>query len=79
MRETEVTVYGFRDFDTQTLYQEGMTTAAERLLCPSSKRSTWASAKTLRLLFPVYDDIQVEMVLEYLEAPTLVGKTAHVR
>ena len=77
MRESQKLLsYGFRNFDTQTLYQEGINLQQLDIYFGQSEKIDLGVGEDITVTFPrgYYDDIQVEMVLpEYLEAPIAVA------
>ena len=77
MRESQKLLsYGFRNFDTQTLYQEGINLQQLEVYFGQSEKVEVGVAEDITVTFPrgYYDDIQVEMdVPEYLEAPIAAG------
>ena len=86
MRESQKLLsYGFRNFDTQTLYQEGINLQQLEVYFGQSEKVEVGVAEDITVTFPrgYYDDIKVEMdVPEYLEAPSLPVqwvKSAHFR
>ena len=77
MRESQKLLsYGFRNFDTQTLYQEGINLQQLDIYFGEAEKIDLGVGEDITVTFPrgYYDDIQVEMVLpEYLEAPIEVA------
>ena len=77
MRESQKLLsYGFRNFDTQTLYQEGINLQQLEVYFGQSEKVEVGVAEDITVTFPrgYYDDIKVEMdVPEYLEAPIAAG------
>ena len=77
MRESQKLLsYGFRNFDTQTLYQEGINLQQLDIYFGEAEKIDLGVGEDITVTFPrgYYDDIQVEMVLpEYLEAPIAVA------
>ena len=77
MRESQKLLsYGFRNFDTQTLYQEGINLQQLDVYFGQSEKVEVGVAEDITVTFPrgYYDDIKVEMdVPEYLEAPISNG------
>ena len=77
MRESQKLLsYGFRNFDTQTLYQEGINLQQLDIYFGEAEKIDLGAGEDITVTFPrgYYDDIQVEMVLpEYLEAPIAVA------
>ena len=78
MRESQKLLsYGFRNFDTQTLYQAGINLRQQDVYYGEQDKVELGVAEDITVTFPrgYYDDIQVEMaVADYLEAPFSNGQ-----
>ena len=78
MRESQKLLsYGFRNFDTQTLYQAGINLQLQDVYFGQADKVELGVAEDITVTFPrgYYDDIKVEMTLsEYLEAPIAAGQ-----
>ncbi len=78
MRESQKLLsYGFRNFDTQTLYQAGINLRQQDVYFGESESVALGVAEDVTITFPrgYYDDIEVAMDLaEYLEAPVSAGQ-----
>ena len=75
-REPKLLSYGFRNFDTQTLYQAGINLRQQDVYYGEQDKVELGVAEDITVTFPrgYYDDIQVEMaVADYLErlSPTV--------
>ncbi|NCF33026.1 MAG: serine-type D-Ala-D-Ala carboxypeptidase [Proteobacteria bacterium] len=78
MRESQKLLsYGFRNFDTQTLYQAGVNLQLQDVYFGQADKVELGVPEDVTVTFPrgYYDDIKVEMTLsEYLEAPIAAGQ-----
>jgi D-alanyl-D-alanine carboxypeptidase (penicillin-binding protein 5/6) len=78
MRESQKLLsYGFRNFDTQTLYQAGVNLQLQDVYFGQADKVELGVPKDITVTFPrgYYEDIKVEMTLsEYLEAPIAAGQ-----
>ena len=77
MRESQKLLsYGFRNFDTQTLYEAGVNLRQQDVYYGQQEKVALGVTDDVIVTFPrgYYDDIEVEMALaEYLEAPFPAG------
>jgi D-alanyl-D-alanine carboxypeptidase (penicillin-binding protein 5/6) len=78
MRESQKLLsYGFRNFDTQTLYQAGVNLQLQDVYFGQADKVELGVPEDITVTFPrgYYEDIKVEMTLsEYLEAPIAAGQ-----
>ena len=80
MRESQKLLsYGFRNFDTQTLYKAGINLRQQDVYYGDQDKVELGVAEDITVTFPrgYYDDIEVEMtIVDYLEAPFSSGQAA---
>lgn len=78
MRESQKLLsYGFRNFDTQTLYEAGINLRQQDVYYGDADTVEVGVAEDVTVTFPrgYYDDIEVEMAMAaYLEAPFSAGQ-----